>query len=491
MPSSNAVPDGPVTIAADRADVLAQLTAAGIDEGGLALRLLFPHAPHPLDAQPVWDGIHATPGDCFLHLNTAGRPGCGPLVELPATGATLGRLCRATARDPARLGRSAPRPGSGSQRRHVGRAGLHQPVFPRRRTGTAVAFHQRSVDPGNEDAVWAKTAARALPWAEQLVADLSDLPGKYAPPGDCDPEDVYFWVRSLADLRAIAGMLAATGSRVHLAGHGGDEVLTAAPSYLHMLVRRHPLTAIGHIRGYQAVRRWRTSTLLRELADRSRYAQWLRRCTDLLLEPPPDCLTPNLSWGGTPRLPSWTPPAAEFVADQLSEAVRSQPPTTGPHPPPAPDAVPRGRVRPDRPPDPPNLPSRERRPRDPLPRRPGGRDRPRGASTRLRPPRALQAPADRGDDRHRAALNLARSTKGEFSAETYLGLRRHRAKLLDLLDSSVLAERGLVDQDALRRAAAATYPRADPLWRLDMTLACELWLRAQQSMALTPNRRSP
>ncbi|MCP2294459.1 Asparagine synthase [Nocardia amikacinitolerans] len=308
MPSSNAVPDGPVTIAADRADVLAQLTAAGIDEGGLALRLLFPHAPHPLDAQPVWDGIHATPGDCFLHLNTAGRPGCGPLVELPATGATLGRLCRATARDPARLGRSAPRPGSGSQRRHVGRAGLHQPVFPRRRTGTAVAFHQRSVDPGNEDAVWAKTAARALPWAEQLVADLSDLPGKYAPPGDCDPEDVYFWVRSLADLRAIAGMLAATGSRVHLAGHGGDEVLTAAPSYLHMLVRRHPLTAIGHIRGYQAVRRWRTSTLLRELADRSRYAQWLRRCTDLLLEPPPDCLTPNLSWGGTPRLPSWTPP---------------------------------------------------------------------------------------------------------------------------------------------------------------------------------------
>ncbi|MCP2276194.1 asparagine synthase-related protein [Nocardia amikacinitolerans] len=63
-------------------------------------------------------------------------------------------------------------------------------------------------------------------------------------------------------------------------------------------------------------------------------------------------------------------------------------------------------------------------------------------------------------------LNLARSTKGEFSAETYLGLRRHRAKLLDLLDSSVLAERGLVDQDALRRAAAATYPRADPLWRL-------------------------
>lgn len=47
---------------------------------------------------------------------------------------------------------------------------------------------------------------------------------------------------------------------------------------------------------------------------------------------------------------------------------------------------------------------------------------------------------------------LERTTKGEFSADIYRGLRRHRDQLLTLLDGSLLVQRGLADAAALRRA---------------------------------------
>jgi asparagine synthase (glutamine-hydrolysing) len=61
------------TVAADRADVLAWLLDAGLDEGRLALHLLEPHVLYPLAGQPVWQGVEQLPADHYLVLDRDGH----------------------------------------------------------------------------------------------------------------------------------------------------------------------------------------------------------------------------------------------------------------------------------------------------------------------------------------------------------------------------------------------------------------------------------
>ena len=64
---------GGATVAADRADVLAGLLDAGLDEQRLALHLLEPHILYPLAGQPVWQGVELLPTDHYLVLDGDGR----------------------------------------------------------------------------------------------------------------------------------------------------------------------------------------------------------------------------------------------------------------------------------------------------------------------------------------------------------------------------------------------------------------------------------
>ncbi len=60
---------GGVTVAADRADVLASLLDAGLDERWLAVHLLEPPILYPLAGRPVWRGVSVVPGDHYLVLD--------------------------------------------------------------------------------------------------------------------------------------------------------------------------------------------------------------------------------------------------------------------------------------------------------------------------------------------------------------------------------------------------------------------------------------
>ena len=67
-------------VAADRADVLAALLGARLDERRLALHLLHPHLLHPLAGLPVWRGVDVLRRR--LLRAAGGRPGPhGALVE--------------------------------------------------------------------------------------------------------------------------------------------------------------------------------------------------------------------------------------------------------------------------------------------------------------------------------------------------------------------------------------------------------------------------
>src|SRR4029453_10486992 len=60
---------GGAAVAADRADVLAGLLNAGLDEQRLALHLLDPHILYPLAGQPVWQGVTVFAAEHYLVLD--------------------------------------------------------------------------------------------------------------------------------------------------------------------------------------------------------------------------------------------------------------------------------------------------------------------------------------------------------------------------------------------------------------------------------------
>jgi asparagine synthase (glutamine-hydrolysing) len=473
---------GNSTLAADRADVLARSACADVDEAVLAARLMFPSIPPPLDSRSLWRDVHVVPGDCYLRLGTDGsvlveswwRP---PTPDMPLTqAAERARLTLRAAVD-ARIRTGHPVSADlsgGLDSTSLCFLAAEQGVPP-------VTFRQAAVDPGNQDAQWALRAAVALPDTYHVIVGQDYLPGKYAglDTHSADPEEPFNWVRSYADLVAIARRVAATGARLHLGGHGGDEIFTAPSSYLHTLIRTHPFEAIRHVRGYQAIRRWPTWAMLRSLADRDDYLCWLYRQADRLTSPSLDRTTPYLSWGPPFRMPPW---ASKHAVELVRTLVRQS----------ASHAAPLASVRAHH-----QMlwcatiTGRTVRLVNRLFTAVGTRleapyldDRviEAGLSTELHHhmnPRQYKPLLTTAMAGIVPAPILNRTTKGEFSAETYAGLRRHRTRLLQLMEDCLLAKRGLIDPDVLRTSILATYPTADPLMWLDMTIACEMWLRAE------------
>jgi asparagine synthase (glutamine-hydrolysing) len=480
---------GNATVAADRADVLARHVRADVDEAVLAARMMFPIAPPPLAGRALWQGVHAVPGDSYLRLDPDGaaevvrwwRPPAPdrPLVEaVDAVREALQAAVRARTETCGAV--SADLSG-----------GLDSTSLCFLAAGHAVplvTFRQESVDPGNDDARWAQHAAAALPQCRHLVTGHDGLPGKYAKLGGpgTDLEEPFNWVRSRADLAAIASRMAETGARLHLGGHGGDELFTVPPSYLHTLVRAHPWEAIRHLRGRQAIRRWSTAAMVRSLAERDDYPGWFARQASELFGPALDPIMPCLSWGPPCRMPPW---ASAHALELVGTLIRQN----------STDLAPLAPIRAHHQIlEHAAICGRTIRQADRLFA---------AAGTRLEAPylddRVIEAALaarlhDRGTPRCYKPLLAAamagtvpapilhRRTKGEFSADTYVGLRRHRAELLCLTEDSLLAERGLLDANALRRAIMTSYAKPEPLWLVDMTIATEMWLRAQPAMFRRP-----
>ncbi|MBL1081078.1 hypothetical protein JK359_03665 [Streptomyces actinomycinicus] len=476
---------GSATLAADQADVLSQLLDSDVDEAVLATRLTVPPVPPPLAGCSPWRGVHAVAGDSYLCLDTDGSIRVTRWWRPPVPHAPLDEAAQGVRQ--ALLTAVAVRSRAGSSFSADLSGGLDSTslCFLVAAQGVPlVTFRHEAADPANDDARWAQQAAAALPNASHTVVGQGRLPEKYAglDAYGTDPEEPLDWVRSRAALAAIGRRVASTGARFHLAGHGGDEIFTLPPSYLHTLIQTHPWEAVRRLRGHQAVRRWPTGAMVRSLADRDDYSRWLSRQADRLAGPGLSRTTPYLSWGAPSRMPPW----ATAKAVELSRTLMRQTAEAGP------------------------LPLAPLRAHHQILHHAAvcGRQVRLVGRTFAAAGSGLEVPYL--DDRvieavlstllhHHAVTRrykpllatamdgivpaplLRRATKGEFSADTYPGLRRHRARLLQLTEDSLLARRGLIDPQALRTAVSATYPDPDPLWHLDMTLACELWLRVQSA----------
>jgi asparagine synthase (glutamine-hydrolysing) len=472
---------GGVTVAADRADVLAHLLDAGLDEQRLAVHLLEPNVLYPLAGQPVWQGIAVLPGDHYLVLDSDGRhrtvrwwappEPVTPMAEgAPALGEALSTAVAVRAR--------------GRRLVSCDLGGVDSTAvccLAARGQAKVVAYTAASPDPLADDVAWATRTVGGLGDVEHHVIPAEEMPLVYH--GVALDEQLDEPCAATVDRSrwlTVARRAAARGSRLHLTGFGGDELLYGSLAHLHAMLRSNPRVALGHLRGFAAKYRWPRGRVVRQLSDTSPYPEWLARVADTLTAPPPPLQEPLLAWGFTPRLPPWATPAA---AQAVRELIRTEAPAAEP--------LAKGRGQ-HRELESMRFMSRITRQFDDLAGRfgvtlaaPYYDDRVIEAGLAVRPQeritpwryKPLIVEAMRGivPDQSRS-----RQTKANGSCDADPGLRRHRAELLALWEDSRLHRLGLIDATVLRETCTRPLPPELQFGGLDQTVACEAWLRTLQ-----------
>ncbi|GGV42646.1 lasso peptide isopeptide bond-forming cyclase [Streptomyces spectabilis] len=477
---------GRVSLAADRADVLAELVGAELDERRLALELLTSGVPYPLSGSPMWRGVDAVPGGHSLSLDAGGRPRVtrrwappDPLVPL-AEGAVRLReaLCAAVeARTRARDLVTTDLGGLDSTAVCCAAA---------RGDAKVVAYTAAIHDELGDDVYWARRTTEALETIEHHVVPAHDVAMTF---DGIDTLDDLLDTPSMLTVDRnrrmhIVALAAARGSGLHLTGLGGDELLAGTPARLHELIRTHPRTALRDLRGYAAKYQWSRWATLRQLLDRRPYRAWLDRVARDLTAPPPPADEPLLDWSIPPRMPPWaTPDAVAAVRELLRSRLA--------------DAEPRGRGHGEH---------RELVAMDGISqwtRHIGQMAAPLGVTVAapyyddrvIEAALAVRTPERITPWRYKPLIveamrgivpetSRTRDTKANATFEEEAGLRRHRGELLALCDDSRLARLGLVDARILREWCRKSLSAETESYLLHTTVACEVWLRSRE---MTPS----
>ncbi len=482
-----------VPVAGDRADVLAMVAGSRIDEQMLAVRVACgPKVPPPLGEHSLWRGVRALAPDHYLRIDPSGTVGevrwwQPPEPEVPLTvgaGAVRQALDTAVAQRRPAQGRLSADLSGGMDSTSLCF------LAARARTPDLLTFRWAEADAANDDAVFAAHAAGGLPQAEHVVLGQADMPGILADAGAaCDTEAPYRFTRTLARTRHTAEVLAAHGAREHLAGHGGDELFHGPLAYLHPLLRRRPFTAITHVRGYRALRRWPLAATVSGLARSGDLGAWWHQQGEQLTTGPLPLRTPPLGWGHPLRAAVWVTPAAAHTARAVLRSTGDEA---------RPLAADRGQ----------HVTLTILRMMGPAYRQ----------LSRLFAPAGLRLELPYLDDRVvEAALAVRqherttpwrykpllveamrgilpdaiarRCTKGEFGEDLRVGLRRHLGDILDLFADSALATHGLINPDLLRRQLLTPQVDNAAMFALEDLLGCETWLRAAQTPT-SPRRNS-
>jgi asparagine synthase (glutamine-hydrolysing) len=482
---------GSTTVAADRADVLASLLDAGLNEQRLAVHLLNSSALYPLAGQPVWHGVSVLPTDHYLVLDGDGRQWSvkwwtPPEPVVPMTeGAPAVREALSAAVDARVRGRELVSCDLG------GLDSTSVCCLAARGEAKVVAYTADGRDPMGDDVAWARRTVAGLGNVEHHIIAGDRLPLVYDGLRDMDDRLDEPCAAAVHRSRwlVIPQSAAARGSRLHLTGFGGDELLAGSPAHLHAMLRTHPRIALRHVRGFATQRPWLYRETLWQLLDSRPYRAWLARVGNQLTDLPPPLETPTLDWGTPPRLPPWvTPDVVEAVRELIRATARTAEPLAkgrGQH-------VELEGMR---------STSRMVRHLGQMAARVGLTlaapyydDRVIEAGLAVRPQervtpwqyKPLIIEAMRGVVPEES---LTRQTKDEGSHEVEAGLREHRAELLALCEDSRLARLGLINANALREVCSRPLPPSLQFDALYQTVACEVWLRTLEGCDRSKLRR--
>jgi asparagine synthase (glutamine-hydrolysing) len=321
-------------VAADRADVLAELTGGELDRTALALSLLDPCPPHPLDDLLPWKSVEAVPPDHYLFLDRDGRLERMRWWRQPAPvrsraeGAPILRAALAEAVSVrVAAGRTVSADLSG------GLASAAMCCLAARGPADIVAVTGLARDPGVDDPRWSADAAVSLPGVAREILPAGELPLVFDGIA-CADEALDRPFAGLADrarLRAGLERVALYGPRLHLTGLGGAQVAQGAANYLPRLARRRPWTAWRHLRALRAREGWSWAASLRMMHSRD-YRDCLfdlaRSLDQAALGGGPGRLGPSpptaaLDWMLPPVVPGWlTSTALRLIAEAVADAAR-------------------------------------------------------------------------------------------------------------------------------------------------------------------------
>ncbi len=474
-----------VPVAGDRADVLARVACSRIDDQVLAVRVVCgPQVPPPVGERSFWRGVRALAPDHYLRIDPGGTVGelrwwqpPEPQVPLtPGADAVRQALELAVAARRTVEGRLSADLSGGMDSTSLCYLAVRAGV------SDLLTFRWAEADRANDDAVFAAHAASGLGEAEHVVLPQADLPGIFANATDVgDAETPYPFTRTLARTRHNAELLAAHGARQHLAGHGGDELFHHGAAYLHPLLRRRPLTAVRHVRGYRALHRWPLAATVSGLARCGDLGAWWHQQAQQLTTGPVPRRTPALGWGHPLRAAVWVTPAA-------IETTRAVLRSTGDEG--RPLAADRGQ----------HATLAILRMQGPFYRQLSRRFATAGLRLELpyfddrvvEAALAVRAHERRTPWRYKPLLVeamrgilpeviAARTTKGEFGEDLRVGLRRHLPEILEIFADSALAAHGLINPDLLRRQLLKPQVDNTTVFALEDLLGCETWLRAAQN----------
>jgi asparagine synthase (glutamine-hydrolysing) len=199
-----------IAVAADRADVLANLTGAALDEARLAVALLEPGAPHPLGGEPMWRGLAAVPAGCYLAIDGAGRyrpvrwwTAPEPVVPM-AEGATALRAALSEAVEVRTRHRELVTTDlAGFDTTSLCCLAARGPV-------PVAAYTWAPLDPAADDAFWARRTVDALGTVEHHIVPSERTPFAFSGIGEHDDVALDERVRSLS---IAGGWSSPTGRR--------------------------------------------------------------------------------------------------------------------------------------------------------------------------------------------------------------------------------------------------------------------------------------
>lgn len=471
---------GPVTLIADRADVVAALTGADLDPARVAAHLLDPQTVPPVTGQPLWRGVTEIPGghDVEIRDDRVVRSARWWSPPDPTVPLADGARELATALTEAVGVRTR-----GQRLVSCDLGGVDSTavcaIAARLADAEVVAFTVDVRDAMADDVEWATRTVAAL-GIEHHIVPGEEMPFSYA--GVDEMADLWdepcFTTVDRNRWLAVVTRAADRGSSAHLTGIGGDELLHGSTAYLHTLARRRPLLARRMIRGFVAKYRWPAGQVLRQLASTNSYGDWLRGVDAHLTMAPPPITEPMLDWGSEPRLPPWTTRDAVDAVRTLLRAEIGGAAPLSPH---------RGQHR--------ELAaigllSRMTRQLQQLAAERGVRyaapyydDAVVTAALSVRPEQRV-TPWRYKPLISEAMLGVVpessrlRATKANAMVEEEMGLRVHRDALFALWDDSALARLGLIDARAVRELCARPLPKHLQIGVLHQTIAAEVWLRS-------------
>jgi asparagine synthase (glutamine-hydrolysing) len=349
----------------------------------------------------------------------------------------------------------------------------------------------KSVSPTeSEDVKWAQHAASIYPNIASVMIEGHEIPAEYSNLETIPLTDVPDpTMLAIGQISYVMGIIRSKGSQLHMSGEGGDAVLLASPSYLADLLKRTRIgTFVQHTYGWSRVSYLSPIALMSSAVGLSltSYRQWLlqqaRKFMTGCLSSQPLISQPLTSeimgWDSVPNAASWyTKKSVDLVVAELQKWATVATPFA-------------------------NSPGQQ----DSI-----AKIQALGFASIVQQQLAetygvnLEFPyldslvidaclcakpeertnpftykplLSRALERELPKSIFTRITKGDYTADEFVGLQQNLAVLNELFQTSLLANMGLIDIRELRAfMKQLSMGLAAASWHFHQTLAIELWLR--------------